>query len=230
MTACGKGAGITDFHSHVIPRLDHGSSSVEMSLWQIDMAKRIGVARIVATPHFYANVTDVKSFCSRRESCYEMLRRALPSDAPEIILGAEVLVFESIDRLPSVEKLCIEGTNVFLAELPMNSIDESIADTIRHLIERGLDVVLAHAERYDTDIIDACIDVGAKVQLNAEGIVSHRGRKKCMQWIEYGSVYALGSDIHGKRNEYAHFKKALKILGCRGEEILAKTNALLKKQ
>ena len=171
MITLGEKGVMTDFHSHIIPRLDHGSGSVETSLWQINAAKKAGISRIVATSHFYANAIDVPGFYALREKCFGELRRALPSDAPEIILGAEVLVFENLDRMPYVEKLCIAGTNVFLAELPMNSVDDSIADTIHHLIRRGLDVVLAHADRYDTDIIDACVDVGAKIQLNADGLL-----------------------------------------------------------
>ncbi len=229
MITLGEKGAITDFHSHIIPRLDHGSGSVETSLWQINAAKKAGISRIVATSHFYANAIDVPGFYALREKCFGELRHALPPDAPEIILGAEVLVFENLDRMPYVEKLCIAGTNVFLAELPMNSVDDSIADTIHHLIRRGLDVVLAHADRYDTDIIDACVDVGAKIQLNADGLLEHRNRKRCLRWIEEGSVYALGSDIHGKGKNYEYFRKAIRILGGRSAEIFAKTNALLKK-
>ena len=229
MITRGENGAITDFHSHIIPRLDHGSSNVETSLWQVNAAKKAGISRIVATSHFYANATDVSRFYAQREKCFSELQRALPPDAPEIMLGAEVLVFENLDRMPYVEKLCIVGTNVFLAELPMNSVDDSIADTIRHLISRGLDVVLAHADRYDTDIIDACVDAGAKIQLNADGLLEHRNKKRCLRWIDDGSVYALGSDIHGKGKNYEYFRKAIKILGDRSAEIFAKTNALLTK-
>ena len=219
---------ITDFHSHILPGLDHGSSSRETSLWQIKAAKKAGVSRIVATSHFYADSIDVPSFLSLRSQCFAELSEALMPDDPEILLGAEVLLFENLDRMPLVEKLCIEGTNVFLAELPMNSIDDSIAGTVERLIDKGLDVILAHADRYETHIINVCIDVGAKIQLNAEGLIEYRNRKRCLRWADDGHVYAIGSDIHGKGKNYELFKKAVKILGDRRHDIFARTDSLLR--
>ena len=42
-----------DYHAHILPGCDHGSSSVDMSLKQMDMAKEAGIQTICATPHFY---------------------------------------------------------------------------------------------------------------------------------------------------------------------------------
>ena len=52
---------LVDFHAHILPEADHGSSSLEMSLWQLASAKRYGVTRIIATPHFYPHVHTVES-------------------------------------------------------------------------------------------------------------------------------------------------------------------------
>ena len=220
---------VTDFHSHIIPRLDHGSRDVQTSLWQISQAKKAGISRIVASSHFYANVTDVNTFLSRRERCLAELKKAIGADAPEIIPGAEVLIFENLYEMPNIEKLCVGNTNVFLAEIPFSSVDESIAETVRGIISRGIFVVLAHADRYDVSIIDACLDAGAKIQLNADGILSHKTRKQCLRWADDGYVYAIGSDIHGKGKNYTYFTKAMKILGKRADDIFAKTDSLLSK-
>lgn len=48
-----------DYHAHILPGCDHGSSSVDMSLKQINMAKEAGVQTICATPHF----TRIKRAC-----------------------------------------------------------------------------------------------------------------------------------------------------------------------
>lgn len=220
---------MTDFHSHVIPWLDHGSDGIQTSLWQISQAGDAGISRIVATSHFYANMTDVKAFLLKREECLSRLIAAMPKDAPEIIAGAEVLLFENLHEMPGIESLCIGKTNVILAELPFSSVDESIAETVSGMISRGLFVILAHADRYDADIIGACLDAGAKIQLNADGILSHKTRKQCMKWIDEGVVYAIGSDIHGRGKNYAYFKKAIKILGEKADDIFAKTDSLLSK-
>lgn len=48
-----------DYHAHILPGCDHGSSSVDMSLKQMDMAKEAGIQTICATPHF----THIKRAC-----------------------------------------------------------------------------------------------------------------------------------------------------------------------
>ena len=51
-----------DFHAHVLPHADHGSTSVESSIKQIEEAKKAEVDFIVATPHFYPNKHNLYSF------------------------------------------------------------------------------------------------------------------------------------------------------------------------
>ena len=55
-----------DYHAHILPGCDHGSSSVDMSLKQINMAKEAGVQTICATPHFYPHKESVSSFIESR--------------------------------------------------------------------------------------------------------------------------------------------------------------------
>ena len=43
-----------DFHSHVLPGIDDGSSCEEESLDMLRIAKSQGVITMLATPHFYA--------------------------------------------------------------------------------------------------------------------------------------------------------------------------------
>ena len=53
---------MVDFHSHILPGVDHGSASLEMSVEMLKTAKKAGVATIVATPHFYKH--KMKAYCS----------------------------------------------------------------------------------------------------------------------------------------------------------------------
>ena len=43
---------LTDYHCHILPKMDDGSESVEMSIKMLEMMKLQGVDRIIATPHF----------------------------------------------------------------------------------------------------------------------------------------------------------------------------------
>ena len=43
---------LVDFHSHILPRMDDGSSSVDQSIRMLQMEKEQGIGAVVATPHF----------------------------------------------------------------------------------------------------------------------------------------------------------------------------------
>ena len=199
-----------DFHSHILPYADHGSSSLEVSMAQLSLALEHGVKRIVLTPHYYPHRENPESFIARREKCYNKLLNNLGDASPDVRLGAEVLICDNIEEIPRLEDLCVRGTRVLLLELPFTDFSESYVDSVKYLISDGYDVVLAHADRYDPSNIDRLVALGAKIQLNADSLSSLFVKKHIKRWIDNGYVYAIGSDIHGKDvKAYKRFEKAL---------------------
>ena len=63
-----------DFHTHILPKVDDGSRSLEQSLAMLNELKKQGVKKLVATPHFYANDESVESFLERRNRVYAELK------------------------------------------------------------------------------------------------------------------------------------------------------------
>lgn len=205
------GIDICDFHTHLLPRADHGSSSVETSICQLNLAEDCGVSRIVATPHFYPHREKLSSFLAKRKKSYTSLLPHIPS-AIDVRLGAEVLFCGNIENIPEVEQLCISGSSTMLIELPFAEFDTNELSSLGALYDRGINIVIAHAERYSADIIDECLDYGASLQINASSI-SHglSGDKRIIEWLDRGVVSALGTDIHGRdKSAYKNFRKAIK--------------------
>ncbi len=203
---------MVDFHAHILPGADHGSSSLQTSLAQIKLANECGVDKIIATPHFYPSMMSVERFLSLRDKAYELL---LPHiDPSSIRLGAEVLICDNIQNLPDLEKLCLYGSRTILLELPFNHFDKNYKYIISDLVKDGYEVILAHADRYVEDNIDLLLNYGAKIQLNAESLDVLFKRKKLYTWMENGFVVALGSDIHGAdKKAYKRFVNATKKAG-----------------
>ena len=85
---------IVDFHSHILPKADHGSDSSAMSFCQLEIIVYGGTSRVVATPHFYPNHHTLDQFLTRRNASAARLASKLPAFAPTIYVGAEVLVCE----------------------------------------------------------------------------------------------------------------------------------------
>ena len=201
---------VVDFHSHILPYADHGSSSIDVSLAQLSLAAEHGVKRIILTPHYYPHRENPESFIARREKCYNKLLANLNEDLPDVRLGAEVLICDNIEEMPHLDDLCVRGTRILLLELPFTDFSDSYSDSVKYLIADGYDVVLAHADRYDPSNIDRLVAFGAKIQLNADSLSSLLVKKHIKRWINDGCVYAIGSDIHGEDEKaYKRFNKAL---------------------
>ena len=217
---------VVDFHSHILPRADHGSSSTEESLKQLQLAMRYGVKRVVATPHFYPNSDSVSRFIERRESSFKKLIETIHSDGnPTIALGAEVLMCENIEKMPGIEKLCIGNSNILLLELPEGEYSFDCSRSVRALINDGFKIVLAHADRYAADCIDRLTNVGAQIQLNASSLSGFTVRRHVLNWITQNRVVSIGSDIHGTRGgEYRRFRSACKRIVNLNSDIIEHSN------
>ncbi len=204
----------SDFHSHILPGADHGSASVETSLAQVKLISSAGVRRVVATPHFYPMADNVDSFLARRSACAARLAQALPDGSPDILLGAEVLVCEGIDRMEGLDTLAVRGTRTILLEMPMTKWSDKTFDTVDAITSLGLTAVMAHIDRYDPKYIDELMRLDVLAQLNPDAFRTRRGRKFAKKWLEAGKVAAVGSDLHGADEKgYAHFVSACEALG-----------------
>lgn len=202
-----------DFHAHILPGADHGSTSIETSLVQLEYAEAADVSTVIATPHFYPHRHTLDAFLKRRTDSYETLLSSYRGNV-KTVLGAEVLLCEGLENLEGLERLCIEGTNALLIELPFSEFRDGYVETVRKIKRRGFEVLLAHVDRYAPTDIESLIDVGvSKLQVNAEAFAKLFKSKKLIEWAKHGYVVALGSDIHGKdQKAYKRFVKANRYL------------------
>ena len=219
---------LADFHSHILPGLDHGSSSLATSISQLNIAKKFNVSRIIATSHFYPHVHTLENFIKMRKIAAQELINNLNICDPEIKIGAEVLLCDGLDRLSGLNQLCFSGTDYLLLELPFNDFKLEYCDTIHDILKSGIDVILAHADRYPRENIEYLFDVGvSKIQLNAASLSSFLCNKHLIEWIDKGYVVAIGSDIHGSHKKaYQHFSKAKRKLASRIEAIKEKSDKI----
>ncbi|MCD7823540.1 MAG: capsular polysaccharide biosynthesis protein [Oscillospiraceae bacterium] len=210
-----------DFHSHILPEMDDGSCSVEMSCQMLRESFRQGVSQIVATPHFYAEDNSPKRFLERRKHSFEKLEPHLDSDMPEIILGAEVKYFEGISRSEDVGLLKIQGTDLILIEMPFMTWNQRMVSEVVELASgRRTRVIIAHVERYfrygAEKFLPEFYRNGLLIQANAEsfigGIFSTR---KVMSMLRDGKIDLLGSDCHNMTSRVPNILDARKEISKR---------------
>ena len=203
---------ILDFHSHVLPGIDHGSDSLKTSIKQLELARKYGITDIVATSHFYPHSNTVNVFLDRRDAAYELLLESARGFGVNLLLGAEILMCSAIESYPQIDRLCIRGTKILLLELPYADFQSGYCRSVFKLISSGYEVVMAHADRYDPSWIEETLEAGAKLQLNATAL-SLFSRKRYLSWLEKGKVVAIGSDIHRlNKMAFRAFSRASKFV------------------
>ena len=221
---------ILDFHAHILPRADHGSSSLDETLYQLASARENKVTRIIATPHFYPHQENVQSFLDRRKASCSKLQEHLTDMQLDIKLGAEILICDNIEEMPLLEKLCISGTRTLLLELPFTDFSQSYVNSVKNLLGKGYTVIIAHADRYDPINIDKLIGVGAFVQLNADSLTGFFVSGHIKRWLNEDKVFALGSDIHKRdKRAYSRFKKAINKLGKNANNVMKHSDSVWNK-
>lgn len=196
-----SGNQLVDFHTHLLPEMDDGSSSVEESLHMLDMSARQGVVCVVLTPHFYANSDTPSHFLEKRTRSLHMLKQHLKTPSPILIPGAEVHYFSGITAMDGIERLCIEQTGMLLLEMPFKKWSSQVMDDVLELNSRkGLRIVIAHLERYINDqpkgTWEYLVANRILVQSNAEFFINFFSRRRAMQMLEGGWIHLLGSDCH----------------------------------
>lgn len=198
---------IIDCHTHLLPGIDDGARDTDVSMEMLREEHCQGVDLVIATPHFYANRDKIEKFIERRDRALKKVLELEASDIPMIKLAAEVAFFNGISKAEEIEKLCVEGTNTMLIEMPFDSWSDKTINEIKELVtERGFNVILVHIERFlgfqgNAEKVDRLLAIPVTLQMNAEciiqdGIFAKKKSRKMLEYIETGRVTLLGSDCH----------------------------------
>lgn len=206
-----------DFHTHLLPKMDDGSKSVEESLKMLTELAKQGVNTVAATPHFSANAETVDHFVERRRKSFESLKDSLNNGMPKILLGAEVKFYQGISRLENLRSLCLEGTNILLLEMPTCKWTEYVIKEVIDISSTmGLYVVLAHVERFimfqSDEILERLLSSGIYFQVNAEFFTRRLTRRKAFKMLKNQQIFFLGSDCHNLTDRSPDIGEALALI------------------
>ena len=211
-----------DFHTHILPNIDDGSRSVDMSLAMLAEEATQGVTTVVATPHFYAQDMSMEDFLERRENALVKVKEKMSksgSSYPAILAGAEVYYFSGMGLADEVSMLTVEGTNTLLLEMPFGQWSSRVFENVEQLINRqNLTLVLAHVERYfgyqnDKSIWDEIFALPVIPQINSGSLIEKRRlfrRDKtyefCIEFAKKAEKLILGSDCHNLSDRKPNLK------------------------
>jgi len=211
---------IIDIHCHILPKIDDGSQSLNESLDMIREAKANGVTDIVATPHVRSRDFDF----GYAEEVYQLLKPCAEDLGVGLHLGFEVnceaLVEFGFDEL---RKMCFRDSDSFLLEFRNFAMPPNWQTIIKRIQAEGLQVIIAHPERYDfiqrsIDLADGLVDMGCRLQCDSFVFDLNRfdkSRRAAYRLVERGLVSWIASDSHapehynGYREVYDDFEADL---------------------
>ncbi len=219
---------MTDFHTHILPGMDDGSRSGKESQAMLREEARQGISTVVLTPHFYAFENSPAEFLEKRRRALAALAPYREAGMPGFLVGAEVLYFEGICNVATLDQLRIRTTALLLLEMPMCPWTERmIADVLELNRRPGFRVVLAHIERYlhlqPRGTVERLVSEGVLIQANVAFFAHWRTRHRALRMASRGQIHLLGSDCHSmgaRRPNWDTLPKQARTLARQADRIL----------
>lgn len=209
---------IPDLHSHILPRMDDGSRSAEMTRGMLDAMWAQGVRQLAATPHFYATNDGIDRFLTRRAQAVTALQAVYdPAVHPALVLGAEVAYFHGISHADQIRAMAYQGSPFILIEMPFTRWEDSVIEELLAIREElDLQPIVAHVERYifqqKHGTLPMLLENGILIQSNAEFFLDSKTRKKALKLLERGEIQFLGSDSHNLLGRKPNLGEAIKVI------------------
>lgn len=218
----------TDIHSHLLPGLDDGVTSLTEAEEIILKLHAIGYRKIITTPHVIHD-----SFKNTREGILKKLDELtahlkLKNIPVTVEAAAEYYLDENLmERLHADEPLLTFGNRFLLFETNFLSEPLNLKEFIFLATTKGYKPVLAHPERYmylsdRLNKIQDLADRGVLLQVNINslsGYYSKPARVMAEKLVDNGLIHLLGSDCHNlkhiaameKARHTRYFRKALTL-------------------
>ncbi|HEV2387597.1 MAG TPA: CpsB/CapC family capsule biosynthesis tyrosine phosphatase [Candidatus Acidoferrales bacterium] len=217
---------MVDIHFHLLPGLDDGPASIELSVEMAQLAAADGTTHIVATPHASAR------YPFHHELIQERLEqvRGLVGDTVTIVTGCDFhLSYENLqDVRVHPDRYTINRRGYLLVEFADYSIPPAIDQTFHELQLAGITPVVTHPERNrllrrHTDWLDRWTSRGCAVQVTAGAFLGRFGpdvQQVVEQWLATDRLHFVASDAHNVTSRPPGLGEARRrIAELRGERV-----------
>ena len=187
-----------DMHLHILPGVDDGSYSEELSLEMAEIALNSGIDCVIATPHANQMGRFENFYTPEFAARFDRLREILAeNNLPLTVLpGMEIMASNDMaEKIKDGRLIGLNGTDRYLIEFPFHADLAWINDRINDVTALGKTPVIAHAERFDCvktdpDVAGDWIGMGAIIQVNRGSLFGRFGRGSFS-----AADYLLGEDL-----------------------------------
>ena len=197
---------MVDIHSHVVPDIDDGSTSLEMSIQMLKRAYAQGVTDIFCTSHSYYIDNNTYKYMDK----FKAFKKKVFLEVPNIKLysGCELLcsvhdMERIIAKLKSGDYNTLNQRNVVLVECYTDVVPTEAIYIAHSLLQAEYTPIFAHVERYpylfDGITIDKLINMGCMIQVNTYSFAEAKNSSMGMraeELLNNKQIHFLGSDAH----------------------------------
>ena len=204
-----------DIHSHLLPGIDDGATSIEDTAHLIKGLENIGVKKFITTPHVMGEVWKNTSGEIKKKLSATIPELNIPNINERFKVAAEYMIDEEFRELFKKEQLLTLKENYVLVEMSYVSPSIQLYDILFELQTAGYQPIVAHPERYNfyhhsLDDYKKLKNIGCLFQLNmlsATGYYGEHVAKISNSLVKEGLIDFIGSDVHHTRHLEALYKK-----------------------
>lgn len=198
-----------DIHSHILPNIDDGATSLEESIAMATVAVGNGTNVVIATPHQLGSNRKVTAVAIKNG--VSLLQNQLDVENIELTVlpGADIRIDPELPKLlkhGKVLTLADRGKHVLL-ELPHDTY-YPLDKLLKSLRKQGLVGILSHPERNrgiikNPDVMWDVIEAGGLLQITAASLTGAFG-SSCQEIAELavdeGLIHFIASDAHDTKH------------------------------
>lgn len=210
---------LTDLHCHILPGIDDGAQTADISGALLLSEHQQGVSQIMFTPHFYAHDMDIDNYFMARQGAYEKIKDTCRRLNLQTALGAEVRMDEELFNL-DFDRLRMGNTRYLLLEWPFLSGTFPLwgEEIVNRILRQGIVPIFAHIDRYDfffrdEERLQYFLEKGCLFQINTDSCISRRRSPRVFELMKYGLVHIICSDAHNMDKRPCHMQVALEEIG-----------------
>jgi len=193
---------LVDIHSHILPEVDDGPKSWDVSVAMCRAAAADGITHMVATHHANDRYHYDRDYLQGLVSHLQQL----VGDAPKLLLGCDFhLSYDNLqDAYAHPDRYVIAGTRYLLVEFSNYSVPQSTTDSFLKLGDHGITVIITHPERNpilreSLQRVVEWAEQGCVIQMTGSALTGFWGdrTRRAAQWLlEHQAVHVLATDAH----------------------------------
>lgn len=210
---------MVDIHAHIIPGVDDGPPSFEVSMALLRQGAEDGIKKVVATPHIMSEA-DYEIESEIRASAEELRQQIHAENLDiELLLGGELYLQPELNLENPLATLNQNG-RYFLVEFPMSLLPDFVEKQFFETIPFDKVPIIAHPERYVSVMKNVTrafefVKKRALLQINCGSLLGrfgHLPKETAIKLMDANLVHFIASDCHHPRGRPLQLKETFQLV------------------